>query len=71
MNIIDIVSKLFPITLLIIQLIILVAIKMNDMKHIADEIRDIKKVVEDINKKILEHECRIAKLEGRLNGKSN
>jgi len=71
MNTIDIISKLFPITLMILQLIILVVIKMNDIKHIADEIQDIKKVVDEINKKILEHECRIAKLEGRLNGKSN
>ena len=71
MNTIDIISKLFPITLMILQLIILVVIKMNDIKHIADEIQDIKKVVDEINRKILEHECRIAKLEGRLNGKSN
>jgi hypothetical protein len=56
---------------MVLQLIILVAIKMNDIKHIVDEIQGIKKVVDDINKKILEHECRIAKLEGRLNGKSN
>ena len=68
---IDIISKLFPITLMVIQLIILVAIKMNDIKHIADEIQSIKKVVDDINKKILEHESRISKIEGKLNGYSD
>jgi hypothetical protein len=71
MNIIDLILKLYPAILMVSQLIILVAIKMNDIKHISDEIRDIKKVVDEINKKILDHECRIAKLEGKLNGKSN
>jgi len=68
MNTIDIISKLFPITLMVIQLIILIAIRMNDIKHISDEIQGIKKVVDEINKKIMEHEGRIARLEGKLNG---
>jgi hypothetical protein len=71
MNMLDFILKLYPLVFMILQLVILLAIKMNDIKHIADEIQDIKKVVDDINKKILEHECRIAKLEGKLNGKSN
>jgi hypothetical protein len=71
MSVIEIISKLFPLVLMFFQLAILLAIKMNDIKHIADEIQDIKRVVDEINKKILEHECRIAKLEGRLNGKSD
>jgi hypothetical protein len=67
MNTIDIISKLFPITLMVIQLIILVAIKMNDIKHIVDEIEEIKKIIDEINKKIIEHESRISKIEGKLN----
>ena len=66
MNTIDIITKLFPITLMVIQLIILVAIKMNDIKHIADEVREIKKTVNDAYNKILDHECRISRIEGKL-----
>jgi len=71
MNTIDIISKLFPIFLMILQLVILIAIKINDIRHITDEIEEIKKVVDEINKKILEHESRISKIEGKLNGYSD
>jgi hypothetical protein len=71
MIMLEIITKVYPLILTVLQIMLLVAIKMNDLKHISDEIQDIKKVVDEINKKILDHECRIAKLEGKLNGKSN
>jgi hypothetical protein len=71
MIIIEIISKLYPIIFMILQLVILVTMRMNDIKHISNDIRDIKKSIDEFYRKILDHECRIAKLEGKHNGKSN
>jgi len=71
MSIIEFISKFYPLVFTILQLMILIGIKMNDLKHISDEMRDIKKVVDEINKKIVEHESRISKIEGKLNGYSD
>jgi len=47
----------------ILSIVILLAIKFNDIKHIGEDVNEIKKT-------IMKHEARISFLEGKLNGKS-
>lgn len=72
MNMIDIISKLFVIFVGIIQIIILVAIRLNDIKHIEQRINELSKsLIERLNKiddTLKDHERRLSRIEGKLNG---
>jgi cell division protein FtsL len=55
---------------MILQVMILLAIKLNDIKHIENAVYDLKKEFDELNKQILEHEKRLSRIEGKLNGKN-
>ena len=67
MNFLDIISKFSFLIIGIIQIIILLAIKVNDIKHIEERIKDLSRQLELINNTLKEHERRLAYLEGKLN----
>jgi len=69
MQTIDLLTKLIPIVLMILQLIVLFAIKINDITHINKDLEELKDRLDEINKKLIEHEARISKIEGKLNSK--
>jgi len=80
MNTIDIIIKILPIIFSLMQVIILLAIKFNDFEHyrretknnfdiILNKIEALEETLIEVNKKIIEHESRISKIEGKLNGK--
>jgi predicted nucleic acid-binding Zn-ribbon protein len=80
MNTIDTIIKILPLIFSIMQVIILFAIKFNDFEHyrretknnfdiILNKIEALEKTLVEVNKKIIEHESRISKIEGKLNGK--
>jgi len=82
MNMIDIIIRILPLVFSLMQVIILLAIKFNDFDHHKQEIKNkfeiilhkieaSEKACNETNKKIIEHESRISKIEGKLNGKSN
>lgn len=70
---IDIISKLFVIFVGIIQVVILIAIRLNDIKHIEMRINELSKTIMDklnkIDDVLKDHECRLSRIEGKLNGK--
>lgn len=72
MNTIDIISKLFVIFVGVIQIVILVAIRLNDLKHLEQRINDLSKSISDklnkIDDTLKDHEKRLSRIEGKLNG---
>jgi len=82
MNTIDIIIRILPLVFSLMQFIILIVIKFNDFDHHKKEIKNnfeivlhkieaLEKAFNEVNKKIIEYECRISRIEGKLNGKSN
>lgn len=51
---------------LVFNVVILVVVKFNDLKHISDDVRETKNDVSDIKELQLQHEGRISRLEGKL-----
>lgn len=49
----------------LIQLVVLLTIKLNDIKHIENSVKDIKNTIKEISDRQINHECRISRLEGR------
>jgi hypothetical protein len=47
----------------ILSIIVMLTVKFNDIKHIGEDVSEIKKT-------IMKHEARISFIEGKLNGKS-
>ncbi|MCX7716502.1 MAG: hypothetical protein N2Z73_03705 [Endomicrobia bacterium] len=72
MNTIDTISKLFVIFVGVIQIVILIAIRLNDIKHIEQRISELSKsLMERLNKiddTLKDHERRLSRIEGKLNG---
>lgn len=55
------------VSIALLQVIVLVAIKLNDIKHIDQTIMEIKEQLKDIQQKVLEHERRLSRIEGKFN----
>ena len=67
MNFLDIISKFSFLIIGVIQIIILLAIKVNDIRHIEERIKDLSRQLELINNTLKEHERRLSYLEGKFN----
>lgn len=68
MQAIDIISKLTPVVINVIVLIILLAMKYNDVNHLQKSIDELKDKINDLQKQVIEHEKRLSRIEGKLNG---
>lgn len=66
MNIIAYIGIGFTILTTIVNVAVLLAMKFNDMKHLSDDIKDIKKEQGEIKIKIGELSERVSTLEGKL-----
>lgn len=53
----------------LLTLAVVVLIKFNDMKHLEKDVTTIKDTMGDIQRRQIDHESRISRVEGRLNGK--
>jgi hypothetical protein len=50
-------------------LFVMVVVKFNDLKHLQQQVRDIKECIKDIKDKLINFESRISRIEGKLCGK--
>jgi len=57
------IGVIVQIAISILSIIVMLTVKFNDIKHIGEDVNEIKKT-------IMKHEARISFLEGKLNGKS-
>lgn len=63
----DTIIRYLPIFSSIFSLIVLVVIKFNDLTHFDKMLTEIKIKVGEIDKRLIDHESRISRIEGKIN----